>query len=87
MLAFGTLKDLSKATVVIQCNPEFSICSPEDKSTMIKRRRLAASMEAKLLDINSAEMLRRENADQKVERCKAAEEQERERRAIGKRND
>ena len=54
---------------------------------MIKRRRLAASMEAKLLDINSAEMLRRENADQKVERCKAAEEQERERRAIGKRND
>ena len=74
MLAFRTLKDLRKATVTIQCNSKFSVYSPEDSLTMIKRRSLAASMEAKLLDPNSAETLRREIADKKAERHKAAED-------------
>lgn len=89
MLEFRTLKDLNKATVIIQCDPRFSVRSLEDSRTILKRRRLAASMEAKLLDPNSAEILRQEIADKKAERCKAAEERERERqrRAIGKCND
>ena len=78
MLAFQTLKDLSQATFIIQCNSKASVYSPEDSPTMIKRRRLAASLEAKLLEPNSAGILKQEIADKKAERCKAIEERERE---------